>query len=155
MNVQEMASAKAEEIRKAPVTVWNETTKAFLLNKWERTEKAFASRDIFKEFVTTVNKAVKNWKFNEDIPFKLPYELYRLEPQLAPAKKFFREKGVVFHTERARNGNPCIIWFRIPWTAGPEFREMIEACPEPHEDSPEWAGPGSTIQEAEEEAEKK
>lgn len=125
------------------VTVWNEKAIAFSEKAWVRTQKYLSGHNLAESLGKAITKAVKNFEFNTELPFKLPYHLWKLEPQLAPCKAFWKEKGVRFRTVKGHNGETHTIWFSIPWSASNDLVKEIE-------ESEEFSGSDSLTREEQE-----
>lgn len=130
MTFAETINNSIKAINNKQITVWNEKAIAFSEKAFLRTQKYLSGHNLAESLAKAVVKAVKNYEFNTEIPFKLPYHLWKLEPQLAPCKNFWKERGVRFRTVKGRNGEPHTIWFSIPWSASSDVIKEIEESEE-------------------------
>ena len=112
-----------------------------LLRAWKHIEDHLTGKKIFERLCRAIVRAVKGNKFNQEIPFKLPYRLWELEAYLAPLKDFWQEKGVSFRTERSHDATKDhIIYFKIEYPGWDAIVQEIEALPDSSSDSDkdEW-----------------
>lgn len=126
MTFAETINNSLNAINNKQITVWNEKSIAFSEKAFLRTQKYLSGHNLAESLGKAITKAVKNYEFNVEIQFKMPYHLWKLEPQLAPCKNFWKEKGVRFRTVKGHNGEPHTIWFSIPWSASSDVISEIE-----------------------------
>ena len=130
MTFAETINNSIKVINDKKVTVWNEKAISFSEKAFLRTQKYLSGHNLAESLGKAITKAVKNYEFNIEHPFKMPYHLWKLEPQLAPCKNFWKEKGVHFRTVKGHNGEAHTIWFSIPWSASDDIVKEIEESEE-------------------------
>ena len=125
MTIYEIAAAAIENSKSGKIKIWDEQAQAKVLKDWINTEKYLSGHNLAADLSSTIKKAITKRIYDTEVPFVLPYHLWRLEPQLKPVKDFWREKGVKFRTKRMHDGEPCTIYFKIPF---PDLKEMEAAA---------------------------
>lgn len=127
MTFAETMAMIQKNIQAKEITVWNKTAICATAKAWANTEKYLQNYNLAERLSAAISRAMRKMEVNTPVPFKMPYHLWRLEPQLKDCKEFWRKKGVKFRTEKAHLGKPHTIWFVITMPLAPELFDEIES----------------------------